>query len=115
MSGRSIQIVRPIDALGRRKLMRQHMSDSQLCDMEAAVDANPRQSDVILDEYTAWSAINGLPITAPREQRLATMKAWLEAKQRRYHARKQPKEATDAALTRIAESVVNQEAQAAAE
>jgi hypothetical protein len=80
-----------------------------------AVDANPRQSDVILDEYTAWSAINGLPITAPREQRLATMKAWLEAKQRRYHARKQPKEATDAALTRIAESVVNQEAQAAAE
>jgi hypothetical protein len=79
------------------------------------VDANPRQSDVTLDEYTAWSAINELSITAPREQRPATMKSWLEAKQRRYHARKQIKEATDASLTRNAESVANEEAQAAAE
>jgi hypothetical protein len=109
-------MVRPIDrlrsALGRRELTRQYMPLSHCVNMEPAVDANWRQADVILDEY---SAINELPITAPREQRLATMKSWLEAKQRRYHARKQLKGATDAALTRTALSAVNQEAQAAAE
>jgi hypothetical protein len=111
-------MVRPIDrprnALGRRKLTPKYMSDSHCANMEPAVDANSRQADVILDEYAAWSAINELPITAPREQRLATMKSWLEAKQCCYNARKQLKGATDAALTRIAVSVVNQEAQAAA-
>jgi hypothetical protein len=112
-------MVRPIDrlrsALGRRELTRQYMPLFHCVNMEPAVDANWRQADVILDEYSAWSAINELPITAPREQRLATMKSWLEAKQRRYHARKQLKGATDAALTRTALSAVNQEAQAAAE
>jgi hypothetical protein len=39
------------------------------------------------------------------------MKPRVEAKQRRYHARKQLNGPTDAALTRIAVSAVNQEAQ----
>jgi hypothetical protein len=92
--------------------MQQYMSDFHCANMEPAVDANSRQSDLILDEYAPWSAINELPITAPREQRLATMRFWSEAKQTRYHARKR---AADAVVTGIAVSVVNQEAQAAAE
>jgi hypothetical protein len=91
------------------------MPDLHCVNMEPAVDANSRQADVILDEYAAWSAINELPIAAPRQQRLATMRSWSEAKQRRYHARKQLMEATDSALTGIAASAIYQEAQAAAE
>jgi hypothetical protein len=110
MSGGGIRMVRPIG-----RLWNAYISLSHCANVEHAVDANSTQSDVILAEYTAWSAINDLPITAPRERRLATMKSWLEAKQRRYHARKQLTEATDAALTGIAVSVVNREARAAAE
>jgi len=57
--------------------------------MKAAMDVSSRQSDVILDEHAAWSAINELPASAPREQRLAKMKSWSEAKQLRYDTRKQ--------------------------
>jgi hypothetical protein len=57
--------------------------------MEAAMDVSSRQSDVILDEQAAWSAIDELPASAPQEQRLAKMKSWSEAKQLRYDARKQ--------------------------
>jgi hypothetical protein len=46
-------------------------------------------SDVLLDEHAAWSAINELPASAPREQSLAKMKSRSEAKQLRYDARKQ--------------------------
>jgi hypothetical protein len=56
--------------------------------MEATMDVNTRQSDAILDEYAAWSKIKELSVSAPREQRVANMKSWSAAKQRRYHARK---------------------------
>jgi hypothetical protein len=53
------------------------------------MDVNSKRSGVILDEHAAWSAINELPASAPREQRMATMKSWSEAKQLRYDAWKQ--------------------------
>jgi hypothetical protein len=51
--------------------------------MEATMDVNTRQSDAILDEYAAWSKIKELSVSAPREQRVANMKSWSAAKQRR--------------------------------
>jgi hypothetical protein len=49
------------------------------------MNVNSKEADAMLAEYAAFDELGRLPASASREHRIAKIKAWWEAKQRRCH------------------------------